>query len=141
VNARTRIITVLAIVATLLALAVPALAGSPHFVSIDVTRTGDTLVLDGKEAGLGNETQVEIEFSALAECVNPGSNLPAADNKDEVSVSGTFPVQNGKANFHLELDGAAQISPSCSPPMTIVYSNVTVRDLTHGLEFWVIGTF
>lgn len=118
-----------------------AFAGNPHFVRVDVEREGDVLILDGKEAGLGNEDQVEIQFSALAECVNRGGNKPKADNKDEVSVTGTFPVQNGKANFHLELDGAAQISPSCSPPMTIEYSDIIVRDLTHDLTHEVEGSF
>jgi hypothetical protein len=56
----------------------------------------------------------------------PGGKKPSADNKDEVSISGEFPVQNGKANFSLTLDGAALISPPCEPPMTIEYSGVKV---------------
>jgi hypothetical protein len=137
-----RIFTFVVAVIAVMAFAAPAFAGNPHFVGEPtVVRDGDVLVVDGKIAGLGNETQVNVEVSAFAECVNPGSNLPSADNKDEVSVDDVFPVQNGKADFHLELDGAAQINPSCQPPMTVVYSDVVVTDLTHGLTFEVDGTF
>jgi hypothetical protein len=112
-----------------LAMSAPVLAGSPHFVGKDpkVTRVGDTLVVSGKVAGLGNEDQIFVEVTALAECVNPGNNKPNADNKDEVSAGDNFPVQNGKANFTVDLDGGEQISPDCSPPMTIEYSDVLVQ--------------
>ena len=113
--------------------ATPASAGNPHFAGrTTADRVGDTLEVEGKVAGLGNEEQIFVEVSALAECVNPGGNRPSADNKDEVSVSGEFPVQNGKANFSLVLDGAAQIQPSCDPPMTIEYSGVRIDVDTDG---------
>jgi hypothetical protein len=41
-------------------------------------------------------------------------------------VSGDFPVQNGKALFSFTIDGS-QIDPSCSPPMTLVFSDVSVH--------------
>ena len=44
-----------------------AFAGSPHFVGdITVTRSGSTLTVSGKEAGLGNEDQVHIVVTATA---------------------------------------------------------------------------
>jgi phage tail sheath gpL-like len=115
------------------AVAVPtALAGSPHFVSVTATRTDDSLIVSGKEAGLGNETQVHIEVTATAECINNGGKHPKAVNKESVSAEGDFPVQNGKANFSLTL--TASFQPDCSPPMTVRFSNVVVSDTEHGIS-------
>ena len=60
-----------------------AWAGSPHFVSntVTATRTGNSLTVSGKEAGLGDEAQVHIVVSATAACINPGQNHPKAANK------------------------------------------------------------
>lgn len=107
-------------------------AGSPHFVSVTATRTGNSITVSGKEAGLGNETQVHIEVTATAECVNGGKKHPKAENKESVSAEGDFPVQNGKANFSLTL--TASFQPDCSPPMTVRFSNVVVSDTEHGVS-------
>lgn len=116
-----------------LAVAAPAVfAGSPHFVSVTATRSGDSLTVSGKEAGLGNETQVHIEVTATAECINNGGKHPKAVNKESVSAEGDFPVQNGKALFELTL--TASFQPDCSPPMTVRFSNVVVRDTEHGIS-------
>lgn len=113
--------------------AVPAAwAGSPHFVSVNATRTDNSLTVSGKEAGLGNETQVHIVVTATAECINPGGHHPKAVNKESVSEEGDFPVQNGKANFSLTL--TASFQPECSPPMTVRFTDVTVADTTHGIS-------
>lgn len=113
--------------------AVPAAwAGSPHFVSVTATRTDNSLTVSGKEAGLGNETQVHIVVTATAECINPGGHHPKAVNKESVSEEGDFPVQNGKANFSLTL--TASFQPECSPPMTVRFTDVTVADTTHGIS-------
>jgi hypothetical protein len=111
-----------------------AWAGSPHFVSntVEATRTGNSLTVSGKEAGLGDEEQVNILVTATAECINPGEHHPKAANKESLSEEGTFPVQNGKANFQVTL--TASFQPECSPPMTVVFSNVTVSDLTNGIS-------
>jgi hypothetical protein len=117
------------------AVAAPAAwAGSPHFVSntVEATRTGNSLTVSGKEAGLGDEEQVNILVTATAECINPGEHHPKAANKESLSEEGEFPVQNGKANFEVTL--TASFSPECSPPMTVVFSNVTVTDLTNGIS-------
>lgn len=114
------------------AIAVPvAEAGSPHFVSVTASRSGDTLTVSGKEAGLGNETQVHVEVTATAECINGGGKHPKAVNKESVSAEGDFPVQNGKAEFSLEL--TASFQPDCTPPMTVTFSNVVVSDTEHNL--------
>ena len=74
-----------------------ASAGNPHFVAVSAERDGNSLIVSGKMAGLGNETQVHIEVTATAECINPGKKHPKAENKESVSAEGDFPVQNGKA--------------------------------------------
>ena len=117
-----------------------AWAGSPHFVgAISITRTDNSLTVSGKEAGLGNETQVTISVSADAQCINPGGNHPKAGNKESFSTEGTFPVQNGKALFSLTL--TATFQPDCTPPMTVVFTNVVVADTAHGLSQTFPGPF
>jgi hypothetical protein len=120
--------------------AAPAHAGSTHLVDdkISVTRDGDTLTASGKIAGLGSEPQVHAVLTATAACVNPGDNKPSAANKQTVTAEGNFLVQNGKAYFVLTVTAAFQ--PSCSPPMSIVFSDVTVT--ADGLDpIPVPGTF
>ena len=123
------------LVLSALALAVPAAwAGSPHFVDSTVTATtsGDSLIVSGKEAGLGDEAQIHIVVTATALCINGGGNHPKAVNKSDVSAAGDFPVQNGKANFSLTL--TATFQPPCSPPMTVQWTNITVTDTTNGIS-------
>jgi len=117
-----------------------ALAGSPHFVGgISIERDGNSLTVSGKIAGLGNETQVHVVVTVSAECINPGSKKPQAENKESFSTEGTFPVQNGKAEFSLTV--TATFQPNCSGPMTIVFSDVTVSDAEHGLSATFAGPF
>jgi hypothetical protein len=122
-------------------LAGPAYAGSPHFISnaTTVSRSGDTLTVSGKEAGLGDVAQVHDVLNATALCINGGGNHPKAVNKESVSAEGTFPVQNGKADFTLSV--TATFQPSCSPPMTVQFTNITVTDTTNGITLNVPGTF
>lgn len=116
------------------------LAGNPHFVgNISIVRDGNSLTISGKLAGLGNEDQVEIRVEAEAACINPGSKKPQAANKESFSAQGTFPVQNGKADFSLTL--TATFQPNCSPPMSVVWTNIVVTDLTHGLTASFPGPF
>ncbi|MGE5527174.1 MAG: hypothetical protein ACM3Q9_00745 [Methanosarcina sp.] len=134
-----RLLLVAAMALAIVAVAVPAaIAGSPHFVSVTAERSGDSLIVSGKEAGLGNETQVHIEVRATAECINGGDHHPKAVNKEDLSKAGKFPVQNGKAEFSLTL--TASFSPDCSPPMTVRFSNVVVEDTEHGV-IARLGTF
>jgi len=124
-------ISALPLLAALLLTAPAAWAGSPHFIYVSVAQDGSTLTVDGKEAGLGNEAQVDILVSADAACINGGSKHPKAANKQSFSAAGTFPVQNGKANFALVLTAAFQ--PSCDPPMSVDFSNIEVCDLTNDI--------
>jgi hypothetical protein len=118
----------------------PAAAGSPHFVQgIDIDRDGNSLTVSGKIAGLGDEAQVEVQITVDAECINPGGNKPKAANKETLAAAGTFPVQNGKANFSLTV--TATFQPDCTPPMTLRFSNLTVTDVTHDLSQSFPGPF
>jgi hypothetical protein len=118
-----------------------ALAGSAHFINnaFSVTRSGNTLTVSGKEAGLGDESQIHVVLSATALCINGGGNHPKAVNKTSVTTDGDFPVQNGKADF--TLSGTATFQPSCDPPMTVQFTDVTVTDTTNGLTHSFPGTF
>jgi hypothetical protein len=131
-----RVLVVAVSVFTVLMLtATAAWAGSPHFVSNTVTKVTNadgSLTVSGKEAGLGDEEQVHIVVSATAQCINPGQKHPKAANKEAVEAGADFPVQNGKAEFSLTLV-ATTISPNCSPPMTIVWTDITVTDTTNGI--------
>jgi hypothetical protein len=111
--------------------ATEAWAGSPHFISCSVTTSGNTLTVDGKEAGLGDEEQITVVLSATASCINPGSKHPKAANKTSVSADEDVPVQNGKAIFSIE--ATATFQPDCTPPMTVVFTDVTVCDTTNDI--------
>jgi hypothetical protein len=118
-----------------------ALAGSPHFINsaFSVSRSDSTLTVSGKEAGLGDEDQIHVVLSATALCINGGGKHPKAVNKASVSAAGDFPVQNGKADFTLEV--TATFQPPCEPPMTVSFTDVTVTDTTNGLTQSFPGTF
>jgi hypothetical protein len=140
---RVLLVTVLALATTALAVSA-AWAGSAHFVGTPkITRSGDALTVSGKVAGLGNETQITVTVTADVACVNPGNNEPKAENKGDTIAEGTFPVQNGKANF--SVTGTGETDPDCSPPMTLVYSNVVVTvsgdSFDPDLVFAFSGTF
>jgi hypothetical protein len=110
-----------------------AWAGSPHFIqsAFSVSTSGNTLTVSGKEAGLGDESQIHVELSATALCINNGGHHPKAVNKSSVTAAGDFPVQNGKADF--TLTATAVFQPSCDPPMTVTFTDVVVTDTTNGL--------
>ena len=140
-----RVLLVAVLALTTAAVAVPvAFAGSPHFVGTPtITRSGDAITVSGKVAGLGDETQINVAVTADVACVNPGNNEPKAENKGATIAEGTFPVQNGKANF--SVTGTGTTSPDCSPPMTLRYSNVVVTvsgdSFDPDLVFAFSGTF
>ena len=128
-----RIVRALVAAALLSGLAVPvAFAGSPHFVgACTKTQDGNTLTVTCKEAGLGDEDQINVTISATALCINGGGRHPKAVNKEDLSSTTSQPVQNGKADYSVTL--TATFTPDCTPPMTLEFSNVTVTDTTNGL--------
>jgi type II secretory pathway pseudopilin PulG len=130
-----RILATVALAAGLLAATTaPALAGSPHFVNDQTTfaQTGSTLTVTFKEAGLGDEPQVDYLLDATFQCVNPGGNDPAAGNKQSFSTAATLPVQNGQVSGSLSV--TAVLQPKCEPPMTVVVRSATLTDTTNNLS-------
>jgi hypothetical protein len=126
-----------------MALAVPAAwATNAHFVYANVTSvTSNTLTVSFKEAGLGNSLDsVTITVTATAECINPGSKHPKAANKESFSASGVFSVSNGQATGSLTVS-AANISPSCTPPMEIAWTDIVVSDAQFNDSISIPGTF
>ena len=134
-----RLLIVLGVLVAVGALAGSAVAGSPHFVTADASRSGDTLSVTFKEAGLGNEPQVHVVLSATAECINGGGKHPKAVNKESVSAADDFPVQNGKAEGTLSVTAVFQ--PDCAPPMGVRFTDVSLVDETSGATANIPGTF
>jgi len=134
-----RLLAVLSVsAAAAIAFAAPAFAGSPHFVSASVTNvTTSSITVSFKEAGLGSEPTVNIKVTATAECINGGSNHPKAANKEGAEASGTFNVNNGQATGSL----TATTTLSCSPPMTITWTDVLVTDTNNNTAKSIPGTF
>jgi hypothetical protein len=123
----------LALLAILALAAPPMAAGSPHFVGdCTFTVSGNTVSVSCKEAGLGDEAQINVELSATALCINSGGKHPRAVNKAGVSADADVPVQNGKAEY--TLSGTATFQPDCSPPMTVQFTDITVTDTTNNIS-------
>jgi hypothetical protein len=115
----------------------PAWAGSPHFVGTPTFSTsGNTVTVNAKEAGLGDESQILATLSGTAECINGGGNHPKAVNKTSFSTSSLEPVQNGQATY--SLTATATFSPPCSPPMTVTFTSLVLTDETNNLTVTLI---
>ena len=67
-------VAVVAAAITLLFGSQAAFAGSPHFVTADASRTGNTLTVDFKEAGLGNEPR-STSCSAPPRCASTTAGI------------------------------------------------------------------
>jgi hypothetical protein len=125
----------LTVVVAALMTAGAAVAGvtGAHFVgSPTASISGNTLTVAGKVAGLGAVEQINVAVTADAACINPGSHKPKAANKESFSAMGDFPVQNGKAEFSLDL--TATFQPDCTPPMTVVWSNIVITVTAPGVS-------
>ena len=94
--------------------------------------SGSTLTVSGKEAGLGDEDQITVEVTATVACVNRGNHQPDAANKQTFGAGEDVPVQNGKANYTIEVP--IEFQPNCSPPMRLVLISGTVTDVTNGIS-------
>jgi hypothetical protein len=117
------------------------MAVSPHFLYANVTSvTSSSITVSFKEAGLGNSlSSVNITLSGSAECINPGSKHPKAENKTGFLVGGTFNVSNGQATGSLTYN--VTVSPSCTPPMTLAFTDLVVTDTTFNDLISISGTF
>jgi hypothetical protein len=133
------IVVAMAVLATLALAMSAAWAGNPHFVSCSAERTDDSVVVSGKEAGLGDEAEVDIEITATALCINGGGKHPKAVNKQSLSDEFPVTVQNGKADYIDTL--TATFDPPCEPPMTVQFRDIKVTDNTNNISCTIVGTF
>ena len=117
-------VSIAVLTAMMLTISVVA-AGNAHFIGAPkISTSGDTATVTGKIAGLGNISQIDVVVTAEAECINRGNKNPNASNKQSVQGSSQEPVQNGKANFSVEL--SASFQPDCSPPMTVAWTLISI---------------
>jgi hypothetical protein len=106
-------------------MSVVSATSNAHFVGTpQLSSSGNTATASGKVAGLGQVEVITVTVSGDAACVNPGSKKPQAGNKQTFSSSADVPVQNGKAIFSVQL--TASFQPTCTGPMTIEWSNLSV---------------
>jgi hypothetical protein len=130
-----------------------ALAASPHFLKASAARSGDNLVVSWKEAGLGDNLNINYVASATAtredSCVNNGDKVPKDPKKtttqSPVTSGGTFSVKNGSVTGSLTVSPPAT-TLSCPPGQTatlisLVYTNVSITDATNGITEPIPGTF
>jgi len=125
---------------------------APHFLSASASKSGTTLTVSFREAGLGN-ADVNISASATVEqqqaCINGGDKNPAAANKSSftstANASGTFTPKNGSVSGSLTLS-APSTGFSCPGgqrlvTLSVTYTNVRITDTTNGVSASVSGTF
>jgi hypothetical protein len=124
-------------------------AVNPHFIGRAIAtllQNGD-LQVSWKEAGLGNNQNIDYELSADAtatfDCVNNGGQCPNAANKTTVSgpvsATGTFNSgQNGQITGSLTASAPGAGDFTCPSGQTLTlsvvsYSNITLEDVTNGI--------
>ena len=148
-----RVTLLVATLAFLVLTAQAAMAVSPHFISASAARSGDNLVVQWKEAGLGDNLNIDYSATATAtrvdSCVNGGNNVPADPKKTttqaQVSAQGTFSVKNGSVNGSLTLTPPAT-TLTCpkgqkATLISLSYTGVSITDLTNGITEPIPGTF
>jgi hypothetical protein len=131
---------VLALVAT------TAMAGAKFLRAPSASLGSPKVVVKWTEVGLGSDT-VSYTASATAaarfQCVNRGSNCPAASNKEDVladvSVSGTFDVdKNGKITNQLVIKApdSTLVCPGNQVVgvVSVVFTKIRLDDLTNGVS-------
>ncbi|HZV22482.1 MAG TPA: hypothetical protein VFF93_01800 [Luteimonas sp.] len=137
---RTHCLLGLALVAT------AAMAASPQFLRAPSASLGSPkVIVKWTEIGLGLTDSVNYVASASAaaryQCVNRGNNCPAASNKEDVisdvSVAGTFAVDNGKITGTLTIPApdSTLVCPGNQVVgvVSVVFTNITLTDVTNGV--------
>lgn len=132
----------------------PALATSPHFISVSGNLSGSNLIVSWKESGLGNNLLISYttnaDATAVFVCVNGGNKNPSAANKTTVSgpvsATGSFSSgKNGTISASLTLNPPGPGSFSCPSGQrlevaSVTYSNVTLTDTTTPVGPVTVGT-
>lgn len=139
----------------MLAMAQPAFAQNEHFIRVSAELTGTNLTVSFKEAGLGNNQNIDYLLTADSTvtyvCVNRGGANPSASNKTTitgpVSATGTFSSgKNGQVTASLTLQPPGPGDFSCPPGQSLAiaqvsYFNVVLTDTTNNVTEPVEGTF
>ena len=120
----------------LMLVAQPVLAANPHFIGTPTaSRSGNTLTVKFKAAGLGNAPTADFTLSGEAvvfsRCYTKSGNKPQAANKQEtvaLSTSGTFPVRNGQTTGTLSIT-APPPTLECPPGQRVVTESVTFQNV------------
>jgi hypothetical protein len=125
-----------------IAMAAPASADSPHFLSAtsSISTSTGALSVSFKEVGLGNTATTEqvtlsvTTATAEYQCFNNGGNHPKAGNKETVSTSltttGTFPVRNGQTTGSISAGPPSQGAFSCPSGQSLYLQSVTYSGIT-----------
>jgi hypothetical protein len=150
---RRSIIVGAAVFITLLMGSTAAMAANPHFLKASAARSGDNLVVSWKEAGLGDNLNIDYVASATAtrvdSCVNNGGQIPNDPKKTttvaDVNSAGTFSVKNGSVTASLTISPPAT-TLSCPNGQTatlisLSYTNVRITDSWLGIFRDIPGTF
>jgi hypothetical protein len=128
--------------------ATAAIAASPKFLRAPSASLGSPkVIVKWTEVGLGITDSINYTASATAaaryQCVNRGSNCPAASNKEDVlsdvSVGGTFAVdKNGRISEALVIPAppSTLVCPGNQVVgvVTVVFTNIRLTDLTNGVS-------
>jgi hypothetical protein len=156
---KTSILTAVAAVAASVVLAGgPAFAGNAHFIAsqTSASSSGETLTVKFKEAGLESGSVETVQVSAhldqTVQCVNGGNKVPSDPKKttisSDVSQSGTFEAgKNGNLVGSLSVTAPSAASVLSCPggqkatTTALVWSNVSIDDLTSGAHLDIPGTF
>lgn len=131
------------------------LAANPHFIraSASINNAGN-LVVKWKEAGLGNNQNIDYLASATASgyyaCINKGGNHPQASNKEafqsNVNAGGTFNSgQNGQISAQLVVHPPSS-SLNCPGNQVrvlacVTYTNVSLKDVTNDVTAPISGSY
>ena len=122
-----------------------ALAASPHFLKASAARSGENLVVSWKEAGLGDNLNIDYLASATAtrvdSCVNGGGQIPSDAKKtttqSPVTSGGTFSVKNGSVTGSLTVSPPATTldcpGGQTATLISLSYSDVSISDVTNGI--------
>ncbi len=143
---------VLVIVAALICAGGVTRAANPHFVGVvTATLVGTDVQVCWKEAGLGDNQNIDYEASAFVtatfHCVNNGGQCPNAANKVTVSgpvtATGTFASgKNGQITACLTLEAPDPPDPgefSCPSGQTLTltdfsFTNIKITDKTNNIS-------
>ena len=124
-----------ALAATALVFSAVAVAANPHFIGTPtISKSGNTLTVNFKAAGLGNVPSANFSLTGsvnvFSRCYTKSGNKPQAANKQEriaVNQTKTFPVRNGQTTGSFTVTATSTLQ--CPNGQRVVIESFTY-DLT-----------